>query len=319
MLVSIIVPIYNAEKFLDKCLQSLRKQTYSNFEAILINDGSTDQSQKICERYAKIDQRFTIICQSNSGVSAARNLGLDLVHGEKVLFIDADDYVEESYISSLMYHNQNDLVVMGVSYINSPRKLAPPTTHFTMNDSHDENLLEQLLLNNYFTAPWAKLFSTSIIRDYQIRYNPQLFIGEDTVFILEYLRHVSTIQCISLFEYHFYDVRHKELMKYALPCKKYQTLVSVFSKCVEQLQASGKMQLIKFYQHMMTYYGKLFFAHLIHVTSASLLENEIKYFKSHQMVYIPDSSKKKWVFRSMLIAPRLFYKIITYLRPKSSL
>lgn len=93
--ISIIVPVYNVEKYLKVCLDSIKNQTYNNFEVIMINDGSTDKSKKICEEYTK-DARFILINQNNQGLSGARNTGLKNITGEYVLFIDSDDWIEKN-------------------------------------------------------------------------------------------------------------------------------------------------------------------------------------------------------------------------------
>ena len=93
--VSIIVPFYNAEKFLDKCINSVLKQTYDNYELILVNDGSTDGSQKICEKYCNTSEnKIRYIYQNNAGVSSARNKGIDSAKGEFITFVDADDHID---------------------------------------------------------------------------------------------------------------------------------------------------------------------------------------------------------------------------------
>ena len=101
-LVSIIIPVYNAETTLDRCIKSIIIQTYSNFELLLINDGSTDKSADICNYYSKSDSRIININRTNGGASAARNTGLLEAKGEWIIFIDSDDYISETYLSELM-------------------------------------------------------------------------------------------------------------------------------------------------------------------------------------------------------------------------
>ena len=104
MLISIIIPVYNVELDLEKCLESIINQTYKNIEIILIDDGSTDNSGKICDIYAEKDCRIELLKQENSGVCSARNLGISKATGEYVTFVDADDWIEEDYIES-RYHD----------------------------------------------------------------------------------------------------------------------------------------------------------------------------------------------------------------------
>lgn len=103
-LITIIVPVYNAEKYLSKCLNSLKEQSYQNLEIIMINDGSTDSSVEICNEFCKSDNRFTLIEQKNKGLSMARNTGLDYMHGKYVFFLDSDDYIHKECIE-LLYEN----------------------------------------------------------------------------------------------------------------------------------------------------------------------------------------------------------------------
>lgn len=112
--VSVIVPFYNAERYLKQCLDSLQKQTYSNFEVLLINDGSIDQSYQIAAEYVKIDERFSLITQSNAGIATARNVGLQKMSGEYVTFVDGDDFVSQDYLTKMIKvakTEQADLVI----------------------------------------------------------------------------------------------------------------------------------------------------------------------------------------------------------------
>ena len=113
-MISIIIPVYKTEKFLCRCLDSIRQQTYKDWECILVDDGSTDNSGIICEQYAQSDNRFRVFHEENSGVSSARNLGLEMAKGEWITFIDSDDFISESYLenlySSILKDNLIDIV-----------------------------------------------------------------------------------------------------------------------------------------------------------------------------------------------------------------
>ena len=101
-MVSIIVPVYNVEKYLGKCINSLLQQTYSNIQIILINDGSTDSSGNICNKYSDFDKRIFVLHKQNEGVSAARNAGIDISIGEYLLFVDSDDWLEANTVAELI-------------------------------------------------------------------------------------------------------------------------------------------------------------------------------------------------------------------------
>ena len=106
-LVSIIIPVYNVEKYLAECIESVLKQTYQNIEILLIDDGSPDNSGKICDEYEEKDSRVRVIHKENGGVSSARNVGLEQANGEYITFIDSDDFVSESYIEELYIALEN--------------------------------------------------------------------------------------------------------------------------------------------------------------------------------------------------------------------
>ena len=101
-LISIVIPIYNAEKYLEECLNSIKNQTYKNFEVIMVNDGSKDESETICKRFLEYDARFRYFTKENGGVSSARNLGLDNVKGDFITFIDSDDWIAENHLELLI-------------------------------------------------------------------------------------------------------------------------------------------------------------------------------------------------------------------------
>ena len=116
-LISIIVPIYNKEKYISKCLDSILQQDYYNFEIIIIDDGSTDNSSHIVKDYCSKNKNIKYYFQTNQGVSAARNKGLDLVSGEYIIFIDADDYISKKFISNFVLKKSinDDIVIAGLS------------------------------------------------------------------------------------------------------------------------------------------------------------------------------------------------------------
>ena len=178
-LVSIIVPVYNVEKYLRACLDSILAQTFSNFELILIDDGSKDGSEAICDEYAARDSRIRVLHKENGGVSKARNTGLDMAQGEFVTFIDGDDTVDVDYIG-LMYRemidNGYDVVRLswergGVNY-----------TYHIKFDSEGRSLVDGASIQTLLlcTNIWGLFRANS-----QIRFNETLKNGEDSLFVIE--------------------------------------------------------------------------------------------------------------------------------------
>lgn len=218
VIVSIIVPAYNASKTIGACLESIVNQTYNNYEVIVINDGSVDDTLDIINAYEQHIKRITIIDKDNGGVSSARNIGLKNARGEYVTFVDADDRIEKTFlqnICSIKTHPISyDLVLVGAEIQSTEIRMV--ALNF---EARNENEINQLLRSNYnsvlFKAPWAKLFKKSIIDDNDIRFDENLFFGEDSVFVMTYLSHCNTIRCIPQPEYiHNFRISGKYLLSW---------------------------------------------------------------------------------------------------------
>lgn len=200
--VSIIIPVYNTEKYLRECLESICIQTYSKFEVILINDGSSDNSGKICQEFAKKDKRFIVLEQNNKGVSSARNRGLDMAQGQYVLFIDSDDFVEKNYVEDLYMKMLNyDIAVCGIGrFIGGEKK------EDLLNEQELDkiSLISQTLGNKYVGGYLVnKIFKKDIIDKYHLRFNEKVHIGEDMLWILEYLNFCNSGIYISKTLYYY--------------------------------------------------------------------------------------------------------------------
>lgn len=163
-LVSVIVPVYNVENYLPRCIESIINQTYSNLEIILVNDGSTDHSGTICEEYKKKDSRIKVIMQRNQGLSAARNAGLDAVHGAYLTFIDSDDYVSEKYVESLfnIMGTADVAICLGEKFYDNAVTVDSPdydTTEVYTSEVALKNMLYRRGVNSY---AWGKLFKAKL-------------------------------------------------------------------------------------------------------------------------------------------------------------
>ncbi len=184
-LVSIIVPVYNAAKYLNRCLNSVVNQTYSNLEIILINDGSTDASLNICKEYAENDKRIILVDKINEGVSIARNTGIKESSGDFIAFLDADDWVAPNYIEQLMkpFENENiDISVCDYQICNEFTSSSVESDHPYRYEDAKKYMLEKQKKGNFsIIVPWGKIFKAKIVAG--IFFPPKLhFEDEATIY-----------------------------------------------------------------------------------------------------------------------------------------
>lgn len=200
MRISIIVPVFNAGKTLCRCVDSVLNQTFTNWELILIDDGSTDESGAVCDNYVNRDKRIKAIHKLNGGVSSARNMGLDNASGDHICFIDADDYIDAEYLDSLA-KSFADMVVCG--FRSSEGITYKPIARYL--DAVRIGLeLQNLIVNDYsLFVPWIKLFKHDIIENNNIRFDTKLKLSEDTMFVYDYLSCCSNIEYISNTAYYY--------------------------------------------------------------------------------------------------------------------
>lgn len=207
-MISIIVPVYNVEDYLPQCLNSIITQKYVNWECILIDDGSTDNSGLICDSYSQKDNRITIIHQANQGVSVARNNGIKCATGQYITFVDSDDWIDENYLNSLLkgLYSNSDIVASGLIQEfpdNTTKTLVPPQNYsFSLNEEHTNIFVEMNKLSLFY-GPVAKLYKHSIIKKYNISFPENCSYGEDLIFNYQYLSHIKEITCMSVVNYHY--------------------------------------------------------------------------------------------------------------------
>lgn len=204
MEVSIIVPIYNAEKYLNKCIDSILSQTFTDYELILVDDGSKDGSPFILEGYKEQDPRVVVIHKPNGGVSSARNAGIEVALGKYILFVDSDDYITSEYIHTMLrYMDTCEWVFSGICDFASDRndKLFEfPDAYFDLTLERDYFRFINLGL---FNAPFPKLYVTSIIVKNHILFNTCISFSEDRDFNLQYMQYVSKVRTIPYIGYHY--------------------------------------------------------------------------------------------------------------------
>lgn len=212
LMISIVLPVYNSEKYVESAIISVLKQTYKNYELIIINDGSTDKTTDILNKFAKL-KNIKVFNQENSGVSSARNLGISNINGDILMFLDADDEYLPNYLETVVNNWNNELIC--VNFLTNSKQLST----FKINS------LKKLvyLLDKGYGHLWNKAFNANIIKQNKILFKTNIIAREDVLFISSYLQHITNLKYIKKPLYNYkthvgsatnsngtgYDLKHK--------------------------------------------------------------------------------------------------------------
>lgn len=209
---SVIIPIYNAEKTLRRCLDSLLPQLNNDIEVLLINDGSIDKSSEICKAYVEKNSCFKYFEQENAGVSSARNLGIDKANGEYILFIDSDDYVSNdmfALIDSTFGEDGYDFVLFSAVIKDTEAETIAMQVPFESKKLDSVFLkVSDMICKKQINAPWGKVYKREIIRSFSIRFPENCNIAEDRAFNIAYCLHIHCLKVSQ--EYYYYVDRTRD-------------------------------------------------------------------------------------------------------------
>lgn len=203
--ISVIIPVYNAEKTIGIILEKLISQSYQNIEIIAVNDGSKDDSWKVLQKFAKKDKRVIAIDQKNAGASAARNAGINRSAGKFITFIDSDDDISPELISELIQHATDDTSLVMCGMMLNGNAIIAPDAVVSGKDDIMRYALKSLLTKNLLYGPYCKLFRRDIVVKNGIKFPMEVKYGEDTIFVMTYLKFTSVIAVIgkALYIYNF--------------------------------------------------------------------------------------------------------------------
>lgn len=254
-MVSVIIPVYNADLYIKKCLDSLIAQTFHDYEIIIINDGSTDQTLSICEFYAKEDNRIKIISQLNKGQAIARNLGVEKAIGEFICFVDSDDFVDKRFIEILLqkqYETNADIVWCDAIAIKDKMEIKLSVSKINSNSN-----VKEYILNN--TGPWRKLIRKGIITNHNLFF-PSLRSYEDIAVVPLYGMHTNKIVYVDkpLYYYYMHDGSVMHQLTYD---KKLESVFESMDNLYREFEKTGKL---KEYVDEIEY---LYIEHLLHAAS----------------------------------------------------
>lgn len=208
---SIIIPVYNAESSLSRCIDSILAQSCSDFEIILIDDGSTDSSPCICDHYASLDKRIIAVHQKNAGVSCARNKGIDIARGKWISFVDADDVVLQGYFSEFdNIKEKADLTYFGNIFHSNDgcdAIYSLPNKFFSGRKEIEQGMVmlkQNTVGYEYYGYTWNKFFRASIIKKHNIRFRSGLYYREDEIFTNDYIQYITTLATMSHVGYEYF-------------------------------------------------------------------------------------------------------------------
>lgn len=247
-LISVIMPIYNSEKFLADSIKSVLKQSHQNIELLLINDGSEDGSAAICNEFARCDRRIRVYHTKNNGPGAARNVGISLAKGAYLQFIDSDDYLEVDMIRQMLKALQRhsaDLAVCGMKRVyseNNSEEIFYIPKKISCDDEIKKDFI-QLLKQGLAYSPCNKLYKKSIIDEYNIRFDTNILNGEDAVFNIDYLFHCRKVKILDE-AYYVYQQRSGSLINHYYEDKE-KAQVLLFNKLNHYLTCNIQTELKK--------------------------------------------------------------------------
>lgn len=213
--ISVIVPVYNVEKYLHRCVDSILNQTFTDFELILVDDGSTDSSGIICDGYALKDNRIIVLHQNNSGVSVARNNGINIAQGKYVMFCDSDDYVSRTWCNQhyRAIENNEDCYVVSNMY---REQISGEIIPIANSDYHDGTnySYHDIYLMSLSSSACNKIFLREILEKIGLHFNPKIKIGEDAVFNAEYAINCNCVIYLSQPQYFYCENQSSALHRY---------------------------------------------------------------------------------------------------------
>lgn len=286
--ISVIVPVYNGEKSIERCLNSLLCQTVSNYEIIVINNNSVDHTAAILDKY-KSNKKIKIFNCKEKGVSNARNYGLLQVNSKYVAFVDADDFVEKNYLSALLSgfnKKEIDMVITGIKYLSPKLELTRKSTYRSGVFNNRQILSDILKYNGPGGFLWNKAFKVNLIKKYNITMDTSLVISEDLLFCTEYVLHTHFTNIVgTTYSYNYVDTEDSASSsminekKFILVYKNY---LEVLNRIKDIIPKNYKRQMIDINARIGT--GNCDFLELIYLYKTETISN---FTKRKQYILLP--------------------------------
>lgn len=310
--VSVIIPIYNAQKTLQRCFNSWASQTLTNFEVLLINDGSSDNSPRICDAMVTKDRRFKVIHKDNAGVAAARQTGLDLVEGEYTIQADADDWVDANWLEALVHvadKEKADVVFGDIVQEFKEYQLIKPQKPSGVSPLE---VIKEMCYQTLHGGPWNKLIRASIIKNHKVKFISDINFGEDTLYITQCLLYANSIAYQNKACYHYDCYSSENSICRTFTLEKLHTLMKFKDKFVELTNLDDNSEVIGCWKAMIKIEA---FTHgLLSNSEIKALYPGVKqspYFKSH---HFPNWYIYNWAINGHQHSARLFFTLRSWIK-----
>lgn len=300
--ISIIVPVYNSKKYLHRCIDSILTQTYTDFELLLIDDGSKDKSGDICDEYALKDSRIRVFHKENGGVSSARNLGLDNAKGKWIAFVDSDDFISSNFCEILLDNEDEDLVICSFeTFGNINDKYQLKDSYYSKEQlSHT---LNEFLLKVHLTMPWGKIFKKSVLDLHNIKFPLNISSMEDTIFVYDYMLYINSIKLKSNIIY-YYRSTELGLSSQNISIENAIHTMNILGYTIKSLEKEYDTDLSYIYYHAVDY---------IYIRVIRFIKNNSStFFKRMNLIkkmhlQLPSSFLKEYLPTTIGIRGKVFY------------
>ncbi len=309
-LISVIIPVYNVEQYLRKCLDSVIGQTYNNLDIILVDDGSSDGSAVICDEYAQKDDRITVIHKQNGGVSSARNAALNIIKGDYVCFVDADDYILPEMFERLLNEIQKGYDIAQCSYVflYDDRTVSAATSVESREYFGKTEIINAFFTEKIQNQLWSKIFDRNVIQGN--KFDESLKIAEDKLFVHECLVAAKSVKCIPD-ELYVYIQRGDSATKGKISEKHFDD-IKVLDYLLPKYSLSEDIK-----ESMLVNAAKIYLSLLFRIVGADdIFEREEecknKILELRQVIFASKlfSKKEKIITHLLSFSPKLAYKII---------
>lgn len=305
--ISIIVTVYNIERYVDKCVESIHMQTYEELEIILIDDGSTDTSSVICDRWSGLDKRVKVFHVKNRGVSGARNEGIRNATGRYIIFVDGDDWLERRAVEEMVEYCAEGMLVTCGYYMDFENKKGKKSKQYRIPKGIISNKeIVSLFETGLFSPVWNKVYDLQVIRTFKIEFRENMNLGEDIVFNLEYLRKSNQkVCCIDKICYHY--VRRNELSLDNRYCKEFQQCQKViYSEFRKTIINDGEEAEDAYNRLNMLYFNAL----IVGIDNVYVNRKDFEY-KQYKMLFLESRNNRSIIdtLKEMKGIPRIISEI----------